>query len=66
MKRYSHRSRNLRLWEGHLEGIYTKFFWDMDCLDENVFGDLEPDKAVCLKDELGIDPESLDATASRA
>ena len=57
VKRYSRRSRNVRLWGDHLEMIYTHLFWDMDCLDDGIFGDLEPGRAEALKDELGIDPD---------
>ncbi len=37
--------------------IPTSLFWDMDCLEESVFGDLDPRRAEALKDELGIDPD---------
>lgn len=57
VKRFSYRSRNLRLWGDHLEMIYTHLFWDMDCLEDEIFGDMEPRRADSLKDELGIDPD---------
>lgn len=57
VRRYSCRSRNVRLWGDHLEMIYTHLFWDMDCLDDDIFGDMEPARAEALKDELGIDPD---------
>ena len=47
----------MRLWGDHLEMIYTHLFWDMDCLDEGIFGDMEPGRSASLKDELGIDPD---------
>jgi len=56
-KRYSHRSRNLRLWSDHLEMIYSRLFWDLDCLEDGIFNDMEPRQADALKDELGIHDE---------
>lgn len=50
-------SRNLKRWEFYLELIYDHYFWDLDCLDDDVFGDLAPVRAEVIKDEMGIDPE---------
>jgi hypothetical protein len=57
VERDSPRSRNIGLWSDHLESIYTHLFWDLDCLEDDQFADMDPRRADSLKHELGIDPD---------